>query len=323
MQAFSSTVAELYERAAHTGPRAFPAEAIQLVRRLIAFDGAILGIGNAEMALAKNLVIDQACVNRGVEPIQDVYADNYADISFGTLLLPIYTKGLDKPLACDWQEMDREQEVPQWRDLVRRHDMRKLLVYGDSPVGHHNARWIMLYRVADHDFHDADGTLLHALWRHLTQAITFNLGRALNRSDPNRISRAMALINSRGLLEVADQAMSDLLKLEWPDFDERRLPITVVSALVENGVYHGKRIELTGFQKYGYMACIARRITLIKSLAPSEMNVAHRFARGMTHKEIAAHLKVSPHTVRNQIAQVYLKLGVHDKAELARLMSSS
>ena len=39
-----------------------------------------------------------------------------------------------------------------------------------------------------------------------------------------------------------------------------------------------------------------------------------QFARGMTHKEIAAHLNVSPHTVRNQLAQVYLKLGVHDKA---------
>lgn len=319
MQTFSSTVAELYEQAAHTSPRAFPAEAVQLVRRLIAFDGAILGIGNTEMALAKNLVIDQSCLHGDLDALQD----DYADVPLGALLLPVYSKGLQLPLACDWQDLDTTYEVPQWRSFARRYAMSKLLVFGDAPTDHNNARWIILYRVAEKVFQNEDGKMLHALWPHITQAITFNLERALGRSDPTRGTRAMALINSRGLIEIADKTMSDLLKLEWPDFDERSLPITVVSALVEQGIYHGKRIEMTGFQKYGFMACIARRIPLIKSLAPSEMNVAHRFARGMTHKEIAAHLNVSPHTVRNQLAQVYLKLGVHDKAALARLISAN
>lgn len=319
MQTFSSTVAELYERAAHTGPRAFPAETVQLARRLIAFDGAILGIGNTEMALAKNLVIDQSCVQGDPDALQD----DYADVPLGALLLPVYSNGLQHPLACDWQALDTAYEVPQWRNFARKHAMRKLLVYGDAPTDHNNARWIILYRVAEQDFQKEDGTLLRALWPHITQAITFNLERALGRSDPGRSTRAMALINSRGLIEIADKTMNDLLKLEWPDFDERSLPITVVSALVEEGIYHGKRIEMTGFQKFGFMACIARRIPLLKSLAPSEMNVAHRFARGMTHKEIAANLNVSPHTVRNQLAQVYMKLGVHDKAALARLMAAT
>lgn len=319
MQTFSSTVAELYERAAYTGPRVFPTEAVQLVRRLIDFDGAILGIGNSDMGLAKNLVIDQACVQGDLDGLQD----DYADVPLGALLLPVYSKGLPQPLACDWQDLDIAYEVPQWRNFARKHAMRKLLVFGDVPTEHNNARWIILYRIADQEFQNEDCSLLHALWPHLTQAITFNLERALLRSDPHRSTRAMALINSRGLIEVADKSMNDLLKLEWPDFDERSLPITVVSALVEEGIYHGKRIEMTGFQKFGYMACIARRVPLIKSLAPSEMNVAHRFACGMTHKEIAAHLNVSPHTVRNQLAQVYLKLGVHDKAALARLMSAA
>lgn len=319
MQTFSSIVAELYERAAHTSPRAFPSEAVQLVRRLIAFDGAVLGIGNADTALAKNLVIDQACLRGDA----DTLLDEYAEVPLGALLLPVFSRGLVQPLACDWEEVELACDMHQWRNFARRHAMRKLLVFGDPPGLHNNARWIMLYRIAEHDFSETDARALHALWHHIKQAIGFNLERALNRSDPGRTARAMAFINSRGLIEVADKAMTDLLKLEWPDFDERNLPIAVVSALVGEGIYHGKRIEITGFQKYGYMACIARRIPLVKSLAPSEMNVAHRFARGMTHKEIAAHLNVSPHTVRNQLAQVYLKLGVHDKAELARLMATA
>ena len=91
-------------------------------------------------------------------------------------------------------------------------------------------------------------------------------------------------------------------------------------ALLNTGVYRGRRIEIRAEQKYGYIACTARRIAVIDTLAPSERAVAERYAKGMKREEIARGLKVSPHTVRNQLANVYEKLGVHSKAELARLL---
>lgn len=319
MHAFSSTLAELYERAAHVGPREFPMESVQLIRRLIDFDGAMLGIGNVNRTVAKNLLIDRAAVACPTESFQC----DYADVPMGAPLTPDFFKNLDTPVACDLQHLHEKRTSTQWFDFAYRHNIRKVLVYGDLPTDGTNTRWIILYRIADHDFHEGDKRLLHALWQHLRQATVFNLGRALNRSDPLRTTRAMALVNSCGLIEVADTEIIDLLKLEWSDFNERCLPAAVVSSLVESGTYHGKRVDLTGFQKFGYMVCTAKRSPLIKSLAPSEMNVARRFAHGMTHKEIAAHLNVSPHTVRNQLAQVYQKLGVHGKAELTRMIVNS
>lgn len=51
------------------------------------------------------------------------------------------------------------------------------------------------------------------------------------------------------------------------------------------------------------------------------MAVAHRYASGETHKEIAAALHIAPATVRNHLAAIYRKLGVRNKPGLIRALS--
>lgn len=58
-------------------------------------------------------------------------------------------------------------------------------------------------------------------------------------------------------------------------------------------------------------------------LSPAELRVAVAFARGLTAAEAAASLRVSRATVRNQLAAVYAKLGVHSKVELARRLDEA
>jgi len=53
------------------------------------------------------------------------------------------------------------------------------------------------------------------------------------------------------------------------------------------------------------------------------MDVAQRFAEGYSHKEIAKLLNISPATVRHHLSEIYATLGVHDKAQLARMMRPS
>ena len=52
-------------------------------------------------------------------------------------------------------------------------------------------------------------------------------------------------------------------------------------------------------------------------LSKRETAVAKLYATGKSYKEIARRFSVSPATVRNQIASVFRKLDVHDKAQLA------
>ena len=57
-------------------------------------------------------------------------------------------------------------------------------------------------------------------------------------------------------------------------------------------------------------------------LTPREKEVAQAYADGLSYKEIARDLGLSPTTVRSHLRSVYSKLGVTSKIELARALTS-
>jgi DNA-binding NarL/FixJ family response regulator len=318
LDAFSKTLAEVYETAEHAAPDKFPAEMLRAVRQLIRFDGVLLGSGTVDVIVRHYRAVQPAHEHgEGGVQLQD---DKESAESDPTVAMAI--EGLTQTLTCDCENPQIEQAHPWLRKLTAKYGCKKILLHGSFPAWDSpHPRWLLLYR-SDPEFNDAEVAVLHALWRHLTRASAMNLKHALDDIDPHRMTRALALINSRGTIEIANQALRDLLRLEWPNFSEQNLPPGAMAALLNAGRYRGKRIEISASYRFGYMACMARRVPLLDTLAPSERNVADRFAKGMTHTEIASHLSVSPHTVRNQLAQVYQKLGIHSKADLVRIMSS-
>ena len=58
----------------------------------------------------------------------------------------------------------------------------------------------------------------------------------------------------------------------------------------------------------------------LSSLSPSEQRVAELAASGMTNRDVAAALFISPKTVESNLARIYRKLGIHSRAELGRHM---
>jgi DNA-binding CsgD family transcriptional regulator len=55
------------------------------------------------------------------------------------------------------------------------------------------------------------------------------------------------------------------------------------------------------------------------ALTGSEVTVAGLVAQGLTNREVAEHLFVSPHTVNSHLRHVFTKLGINSRVELARL----
>jgi DNA-binding CsgD family transcriptional regulator/tetratricopeptide (TPR) repeat protein len=55
------------------------------------------------------------------------------------------------------------------------------------------------------------------------------------------------------------------------------------------------------------------------ALTTSELNVARLVAEGLTNREVAERLFVSPHTVNSHLRHVFSKLGITSRVELARL----
>jgi DNA-binding CsgD family transcriptional regulator len=53
-------------------------------------------------------------------------------------------------------------------------------------------------------------------------------------------------------------------------------------------------------------------------LTPTEEKIARHVALGLTNREVAATLFVTPKTVESALTRVYRKLGVRSRTELAR-----
>jgi DNA-binding NarL/FixJ family response regulator len=58
-------------------------------------------------------------------------------------------------------------------------------------------------------------------------------------------------------------------------------------------------------------------------LTPSEQRVAELAASGMTNRDVAAALFISPKTVEANLARIYRKLGIRTRAELGRIIADS
>jgi DNA-binding CsgD family transcriptional regulator len=56
------------------------------------------------------------------------------------------------------------------------------------------------------------------------------------------------------------------------------------------------------------------------NLTAAERRVAELAASGLTNREVAAALFVSPKTVDTNLTRVYRKLGIHTRAQLGRRM---
>jgi DNA-binding CsgD family transcriptional regulator len=70
------------------------------------------------------------------------------------------------------------------------------------------------------------------------------------------------------------------------------------------------------------LARVGGRAPSTGALTPTELRVAELVAEGLQTKQVAAALFVSSKTVEGHLTNIYAKLGVHSRAELARLRSS-
>ncbi|HLK09835.1 MAG TPA: helix-turn-helix transcriptional regulator [Candidatus Binatia bacterium] len=59
------------------------------------------------------------------------------------------------------------------------------------------------------------------------------------------------------------------------------------------------------------------RDAALDGLSPREREVVRQVVRGLRNADVAATLRISKHTVRKHLQNVFTKLGVHRRAQLA------
>ncbi len=338
MQAFSSTVRDMYALAEYAAPDQFLTQAINLLQMWIRFDGAIFGTGegaqkNTLALLEASMDVPAATVpetiisktgttgDAGSRFANDPVARGFRDAPFSPErggVRELYRKSRDG-------KKTPTKELSGTRNLAEELSLCHLMVHGDDPKRVAPARWIVLYRKHDIRFADTDAACLHGLWIHLSRALAINRSRVYERNAQRDKSHAAAsgLISLEGQIEIGDQRLFDLLEREWPESAPDRIPAQVMEILLTGKPFRGTQIEISLHRQNGSLSCRVRPVGAMEILSPREFVVAKRFAAGMSHKQIARELGVSHHTVRNQLAHLYRKLNLHDKMSLAQYLATN
>jgi DNA-binding CsgD family transcriptional regulator len=169
----------------------------------------------------------------------------------------------------------------------------------------------------DKPFTPLERQLLESLMPHLLSAASINQIRSLyalleSRTDSHM---ALAVCTREGVLLSSEPGLVDLLLTEWPDWRGPVLPLVPGSS-----GYHGKSVVIDMHNRDDLFLLVARQLYPIEQLSSREQDVATRFGQGLTYKEIAREIGVSPNTVRHYLRSIYRKLGINNKADIGRLL---
>jgi DNA-binding CsgD family transcriptional regulator len=159
---------------------------------------------------------------------------------------------------------------------------------------------------------------------HLSEAWNISRFALMDPSRDNAMSAryGRAICDRQGVLYNADQNFADLLLEEWPDWRGPRLPQELLEMVPAVGKrpYIGRHIAVSSETVHNMKRLSVRRRTVVDTLSAREHEVAALFATGANFRSTADSLHIAPVTVRNHLRQVYAKLGITNKLELARLM---
>jgi DNA-binding CsgD family transcriptional regulator len=128
---------------------------------------------------------------------------------------------------------------------------------------------------------------------------------------PRRPALASAL-EDQGVIALAREK-----KAEAIDSFDRALGLTAVTGAIWDATRLRGRLRNMGIRRR--LAQVERSERGWEALTASELAVVEAITSGMTNREAAAHLFLSPHTVSTHLRHVFQKLQISSRVELARI----
>lgn len=175
-------------------------------------------------------------------------------------------------------------------------------------------------------FVEEERRFMQAAFPHLIEACTRNrLARLAGAASSRSIGAWSAAAADRaGILHIAENRFPQLLREEWPQWCGPRLP-PLLSEAVSRGESQriaGQRIIVKTAPLHDVLLLQARPRIAVDGLTQREREIARHTAEGLSHKDIARLLDLSPATVRNHLSSACRRLGVRNKAQLAALVQA-
>lgn len=181
-------------------------------------------------------------------------------------------------------------------------------------------------RDADAPFTAAEVETMETLIPHLAAAMRINrTTRLLLRGKEGANTVRRAICDVYGALHRSDKEFADGIKVEWPDWDGTFLPDSLCRHLEAkpDQPFWGSKLCVKFSPVAGLFVLELHARSPLDRLGARELETIQHFANGASYKEVARRMNLAPATVRHHLRSAYRKLGVHDKAQISRLIASA
>ncbi len=210
------------------------------------------------------------------------------------------------------------------RDYAHKYGHENAMALALEQKGSRLLNWVALYRAdPDCQFTGREERLCEALAPHLLTALGINRTICLENFDAAADWRrpSFAMADRRGMLWFAEPEFNRLIGAEWPAWREPALPGPLLDGIEHAGRFAGQGLVVSAAPLGRLLLLRARPLCAIDRLTPRERDVALAYGRGLSSKEVARQLGISPATVHHHLRIAYDKLGVDNKASLALLFA--
>ncbi len=307
--ALGALLLALYQAAQSHDAGRFRATALTTLQQYIPFDGAHWSLAAGREIYGAHLI--------GM-PADSASWFNRADPGHA-----VARECLSRPGQAVRFDTETLTDTPVGRELAHWLDARFVMVTtGDRGPAR---LWHLLGRVrrgpTARPFDAADQAMLQRLTPHLAVLLQINAFAALarTRAATSADRLPMGLADSRGILHAVEPQFESWLAQEWPGWRGPALPAALCEVLEQGGgQYAGEHLQARLEREHERVLVMLAQRSPAERLTPRERAAAEAYAEGRSHKEVARVMGLSPVTVRGYLRAAYEKLGVNDKAQLAR-----
>jgi DNA-binding CsgD family transcriptional regulator len=309
----------LYRAARTLSVDTFQEYAVRLVKPLLRFDLAMWGTGRLTHPGISVHTLH-------LHEIPGAHIAEWQAINTEDKVIPLVTEQPGRPLTFHAPTLFEAHEDAAMREFTARAGWQSAMVTAFVDPQPNVMQWVSLFRRdPDHAYTEGEQTFASLVVPHFVEALTINRTLHMQSVYGPGVDRPghFAYADMNGFVYYADAPFAALIDADWPYWDRRSLPRSLLQEFVERGttVVQGPHVKIEGRVQGGLLFLRAAGRSPLDDLSPRERDVATRFARGESSKDIARALGLAPATVRHHLKNVYAKLGIHDKTELARMIA--
>lgn len=315
---FDHWLLNLYHHARELPIGAFQTYALKALKEVLSFDSGMWGDG--AYSEFDGLMLSSVYLhNQPVEMLR-----SYESVCAHDPALHLSAQNTSTAQAFTAASQLSPRNYAKLREHTRRYEMEQALVLLHTNRRTQDSDIVSLWRRhPDRPYTQSDEVLGTRLINHLIEAGSIN--RMLWLPKDESLSTGTAVATLGGAVLAHDPGYCTCIHAEWPGQKTAWLPPLLMDSLKNTleSRYIGKRITIHGEVKDNVLVLHASQNSTTSRITKAQQNVASLLVRGLSYKEIAKELGVSPATVRNHVHAVYKKLGVRNKVELAQNLHNS